>query len=422
MKRFVWLCCLFWVFMAGAALAGEMPDITGQCTVSATSRYDPTSYILDGKITTVFRWNKGTVVTVKPKAAVYGIYLQWDEAPGTWALQVSRGGVWETVYTGGVHGFLHEFVPVEGLLETFRLLTASEKALSPLAEITFLGEGDTLPAWVQDWRETPEKASLMAISAHCDDELVFMGGILPRYAGEEGRDTVVVYMCGSNARRRHEALNGIWACGVTQYPVFGAFRDFRTETLADAYSKWGKAKTRTFMMEVIRRYRPDVIVTHDVNGEYGHGAHRLTADVALYCLQNGNDPTAEPESFETYGGWQPLKAYLHLYAQGAITLDFDQPLARFGGRTGREVADDAFKFHVSQQSIKFRAADRGAYDCAKWGLAFTQVGEDMAKNDLFENLDPVIAAEVFEVVDIIAEEDPVQQEAAPAWSDETIIF
>ena len=77
-------------------------------------------------------------------------------------------------------------------------------------------------------------------------------------------------------------------------------------------------------MEQIRRYRPDVVVSHDVNGEYGHGAHRVCADVALYCVQNCMRLDVESESAAEYGLWTVQKLYLHLYGDDPLELDWNR--------------------------------------------------------------------------------------------------
>ncbi len=392
MKRYLFLAAislaLFFALMAPnpiPALAEPMPDITKQCAFSAEKRRDSPSHLTDKRMKTSFRWYPSTVVQVRPKVPVYGIYLQWDEAPGLWEIRVRRDGEWTLLYTGGDDGFYHEYLPMDGIDEPFQLRSASGQALPPLAEMSLLGEGD-LPSWVQTWQETPQKVALMVLSAHCDDELVFMGGVLPTYAGEQCWDTVVVYMCASSAQRRHEALDGLWECGVRQHPVFGPFRDFRTESLKEACQKWGRDKACAFVMEMIREYKPDVLVSHDLNGEYGHGAHRLTADAALTAAHRGADSSFMPDSFQRWDGWQPLKTYLHLYPENTIELDFDIPLPSLGNRTGREIADIAFRHHVSQQKIHYRASQRGRFDCAKWGLVFSLVGDDERKDDLFEHI------------------------------------
>lgn len=391
MKRWTFLLLLFLLLTAGfaAARAADMRDITALCRVTATNRQDPASALVDGKMATQFRFYRSTEITITPGAAVYGIYLKWDAPPDRWQVTVDVDGAREVLYTGGGGGFYHEYLPVDGLTEPFIIRTGTGTALPALSEMILLGEGD-LPGWVQVWEPRPEKAELMVFSAHCDDELVFFGGVLPVYTGIENRDTVVVYMCASGATRRHEALDGLWACGVRQHPVFGPFRDFRTESLPDAYAKWGKEKARAFVMEMIRQYKPDVVATHDLKGEYGHGAHMLTAAVVLDCVEAGFDGAFQPLSYEAWGGWQPMKLYLHLYRENPLELDFDIPLKAFGERTAREVADDAFACHASQQDIRYRAGNRGLYDCAQWGLAFTRVGYDVAKDHMFEHVDQMV--------------------------------
>ena len=70
-----------------------------------------------------------------------------------------------------------------------------------------------------------EKADLLFLIAHPDDELLFTGGAIPTYAVEKGKQVAVAYLTPSNTTRRSEALNGLWAMGVRNYPIFGEFSD-----------------------------------------------------------------------------------------------------------------------------------------------------------------------------------------------------
>mgnify|MGYP003495454503 FL=1 len=62
------------------------------------------------------------------------------------------------------------------------------------------------------------------------------------------------------------------------------------------------------------------------------------------------------------------------------------PLEAFGGKTAFDMAEAAFQCHVSQLDTEYKVEDFGPYDNAKFGLAFSTVGEDESKNDFFENM------------------------------------
>ena len=125
----------------------------------------------------------------------------------------------------------------------------------------------------------------MTLVAHPDDELLWFGGLLPTYAGERKLAVQVVYVVPTTPNRRLELLDGLQHCGVTAYPAFVGMRDTRSNTLAGQYKRWNKNRLFETMTGFVRRYKPDVLVTQDFNGEYGHGAHRATADAAVKAVE-----------------------------------------------------------------------------------------------------------------------------------------
>jgi LmbE family N-acetylglucosaminyl deacetylase len=145
-----------------------------------------------------------------------------------------------------------------------------------------LGEGD-VPAWVQRWKPTPEKAEILFLATHPDDELLFLGGALAWYGVEQQRSVAVAYLTKSNTTRRSEALNGLWTLGIRNYPIFGEWRDCysRSGQAKDAYKDTGgKSKIQGWVTELYRQLKPEVVVTQDLNGEYGHPQHKMVADAA----------------------------------------------------------------------------------------------------------------------------------------------
>lgn len=148
------------------------------------------------------------------------------------------------------------------------------------------------------------KLTLMAVHAHPDDEATGTGGVLARYSAE-GFDTILVTCtdgrCGDApggikpgepghdpdavvALRERELEASCAVLGVTHLELLGypdsgmmgwaqndAPGSFWTTPVDAAAARLG---------ELIARYRPDVVVTYDENGFYGHPdhiqAHRIT--------------------------------------------------------------------------------------------------------------------------------------------------
>jgi len=146
--------------------------------------------------------------------------------------------------------------------------------------------------------------TLMAVHAHPDDEATSTGGILARYSAEGIRTVVVTCTNGELgdghqaskpgeaahdeawvvAKRRQELeasceilgvdsleLLGYRDSGMMGWPQNDAPGSFWTTPVAEAAGR---------LSELIQRYRPQVVVTYDANGFYGHPdhiqAHRIT--------------------------------------------------------------------------------------------------------------------------------------------------
>ena len=146
--------------------------------------------------------------------------------------------------------------------------------------------------------------TLMAVHAHPDDECIGTGGVLARYAAEGVRTVLVTCTdggCGDGAggskpgdpahdraavikARRAELERSCEVLGVTHlerldygdsgmmgWPQNDEPGSFWTTPVADAADR---------LVELFRRYEPDVVVTYNENGLYGHPdhiqAHRIT--------------------------------------------------------------------------------------------------------------------------------------------------
>ncbi|MEV6013000.1 PIG-L family deacetylase [Streptomyces sp. NPDC051976] len=146
--------------------------------------------------------------------------------------------------------------------------------------------------------------TLMAVHAHPDDEATGTGGVLARYAAEGIRTVLVTCTdggCGDGpegvkpgdpghdpaavARMRRQELEA--SCDVLKVDHLETL-DYADSGMMgwpanDAPGSFWRTPVEegaTRLAELLRKYRPDVVVTYDENGFYGHPdhiqAHRIT--------------------------------------------------------------------------------------------------------------------------------------------------
>lgn len=383
---------LMMLFTVGGALAAEAMDLTEECTFKSSYTGRSTKLLKDKKYTTHWDSKKAANPWVSVSAPagmpIHGLYVCFATMPESWEVQIGDGELWET-YQQGDTRFLHTYISIPEGAEHVRLLVTSDaKTVLSINELYALSEGD-VPSWVQRWEPTHEKADILFVSTHPDDELIFFGGAIPTYAVEQQRKVVVAYFTYANTTRSSELLNGLWHMGVRNYPVMGDFRDVYPKDLKEAYKyAGGKEKVREWMTGLYRQFQPEVVVTQDTKGEYGHPQHKMVVEVAQDAIEFAADEDKYVESTLAYGTWQVKKLYLHLYPENQITLDWSVPLKSMNGATSLELAAEAYDlYHITQHSTSFSVTTTGAkYDNRVFGLAFTTVGEDVRKDDFLENI------------------------------------
>jgi LmbE family N-acetylglucosaminyl deacetylase len=339
------------------------------------------SVLMDEKYGTKLTLSKGTTVTVTAPDTIYGLYLIWDKPVGTYTVTTGSGSI-----KCGENGFIHEYI---------RIAAGTKKAVinvpadgSVLCDVCVLSKGE-LPSFVQTWIPPYKKADMLVLPTHADDEYLFFGGTLPYYAGQKGLKVQVAYLTNhwGESYRTHELLNGLWICGVKAYPVIGPFNDAQCKTLEIAEQRYGYDNVLKYQVELIRRFKPEVIIGHDLNGEYGHGMHQLNARTLAAALDITGDKTQYTDSAEKYGTWVVPKTYLHLYPENTVDMEWDTPLSAFGGKTAFDVALEAFAVHYSQ-NWDYTLTRTGGTECVSFGLYRSTVGADTpGTNDFMENID-----------------------------------
>ena len=341
--------------------------------------------LMDDRYTTKLELPGRTEIRIRTQEKVHGLYLIWDKPPGRWALQVDEEAR-TSMYLQGANGWIHEYVELPEPSSSLTLVMPDSATL--LCELSLYSRG-SLPDSVQVWEEPHRDADMLLLSTHADDEHLFFGGTMPYYAGELGYKVQVAYLTNHWAEpyRPHELLNGLWTVGIRAYPVIGEFPDYFSDHLEHAKGLYDLDQMFAFQVGLLRRFKPEVVIGHDIDGEYGHGVHMLNTWILQQAVPLAADASYLPGQAGEWGTFQVSKVYLHLYPENQVLMDWEIPLDAFGGRTAFEMAEEGFAQHVSQQKW-FSVRREGVHDCRAFGLYYTEVGQDKAGEppDFFQNI------------------------------------
>ena len=401
-------------FPVQAEEAPQAKEISGTHLITDHSGIPSLSRLFDGKLWENGKTTDSAYLTLEYAEGMGSLYLQFMNPYGAYTVTNNDTGA---VYTAGTDLFIHEFIDLVACFgDAPRSVTISfDNGPAQFHELDVYTAGE-VPDSVQKWEHPEEgKIDLMLFATHSDDDQLFFAGLLPYYAVERGYEALVVYLTDHNNTapgRRHEVLNGLWAVGIRNYPILGSYPDFGdARNLEEGFQKFearghSRESMTGFVVEQLRRFKPYVAVGHDFNGEYGHTQHKVYAQLVADAVAVSSDPAQFPESADKFGTWDVPKTYIHLYKDNKIVMDWDQPMENFNGMTPFEVSKElGFSMHNSQQKgwawyfdgMK-TATQIKKYSPCQYGLYRSTAGEDVEKNDMFENLtnhteSAIIAAE-----------------------------
>lgn len=372
---------------APQAVYDQQQDISSQCIFRMKGTKSKNKNLFDRNYVT--KWgnssSKTINITIKLPEDINegGLYLCFSTEPQL--LEIYKGEDTDAFYREVGESFAHRYIPFADA-DILRLeISGHEKMGFSLSEL-YITSGKEPPDWVQIWQPQLDTANMLILVAHPDDELLWMGGAIPHYKARGDLDIAVAYLTCANPLRRSEMLNGLWTAGIRHYPYVAGFRDRRMSGLKSSYELWGGSeKVEEYITLLYRKLKPQVVLTHDLFGEYGHPAHIICANEAVNAVNSAADATVFLNSFHQYGTWDVPKLYLHLYGQHQIQMDWNQPLAAFDGKIALNVTKEAFEMHKSQKS-RFKVSAKGQYSCSCFGLVRSLVGEDVQKDDFFENI------------------------------------
>jgi|CZKP01.1.fsa_nt_gi LmbE family N-acetylglucosaminyl deacetylase len=211
--------------------------------------------------------------------------------------------------------------------------------------------------------------SVLYIAAHPDDENTALlsyfssgksihTGYLSLTRGDGGQNLI-----GSEQGellgliRTQELLDARKIDGAEQF--FSRAYDFGFSKSPDeTFAFWGKEKILSDVVWIIRKFRPDVIITRfPITGEGGHGHHTASAILAEEAFNQAGDPSKFPEQLKYLKVWQPKRllwnAWLPIIEKrkedtsNLPKLDVGE-FNPFLGKSYTEIAAESRSMHKSQ--------------------------------------------------------------------------
>ena len=390
-------CCLSLLLLLGLFFLAARPvsaqaegeaqiaaELTDSCTYACSGQGDAKA-VGDRLAVSVGTFAPGESVTVtRGGQDPFGaLYLVWYDLPDAYTLtQTDAEGriLDEQTVTSPRDEEVRPLLS-DGVKLTLRVDGAAWK----LCDARVFGVG-ALPDGVRVWQDAGE-VDFLIVATHPDDEWIFLGAVYPIYGAERGLSGTVVYSTKPSSQRRHEALDGMRRAGMSLYPVFLDFPDIDRSVREERASEFLQEDVTRELVRVYRRLKPTVVVSQDLDGEYGHFQHCITAAAALDAARLCADPAYDPQSAEEYGAWEVKKVYLHLYPENTLVLDCLSPLSAYSGLNALSVAKAALAAHKSQAQYSYSPglSEDSVMNISKFGLAYTTVGTDTG-NDMFEHI------------------------------------
>jgi mycothiol conjugate amidase Mca len=224
-----------------------------------------------------------------------------------------------------------------------------------------------------------EPLTLLVVHAHPDDESIPTGGTLPRYRAEGVRTVLVTATRGEEGEivlpeldrpevrarfgefRAAELQQAAIILGVSELEIMG-YRDSGmvgspANNHPDCFNMADPDQAAGRLVALVRRYRPQVLVSYNEFGGYGHPDHIACHKATVAAFHAAGDPARFPDAGAP---WAPLKLYYTNSPRGPLRAAWER-MRELGLQTPLDNPDfDISRFTVPDEQVTTRL-DIGAY-------------------------------------------------------------
>ncbi len=248
---------------------------------------------------------------------------------------------------------------------------------------------------------------LLLVHAHPDDETIATGVTMAKDVAEGAHVTLVTCTLGEEGEvlvpelghlaaherdelgthRRVELAQALALLGVSDHEYLGGPGRYRDSGMMgtpandrpECFWRADLLEAATPLVATIRRTRPQVVVTYDDFGQYGHPDHIQAHRVTSYALVLAAAPTFRPD---LGGPWDVTKLYWTALPKAAVKKGIDAFVAAGGqGFFGLEDGEDLpWALDDALVTTAITALDQEPHKMAALGAHLTQVGTE---NDFF---------------------------------------
>jgi len=189
--------------------------------------------------------------------------------------------------------------------------------------------------------------------------------------------------------RTQELLQARNIDGAEQF--FSRAVDFGySKTPEETLEKWGKEEMLSDIVWVIRKFRPDIIVTRfPTNGLGTHGHHTASAILAVEAFNLASDSNAFPEQLKYVQPWHPKRIFWNAWTPALTSMGINSDtlikinLGEYNNLLGRSYTEISAESRTMHKSQGFGASGRRE----NLFNYFLQLEGESASSDLFEGID-----------------------------------